>query len=76
VLGILLALIVIAPVFGVGAYLFRRGARTRRRWQVQKEVILNAVLTRQVTINDLSPKCRCREDIERMIQDLCRQTAV
>src|SRR3954470_11412116 len=56
VLGILLALIVIAPVFGIGAYLFRKGGQEQREMvQVQKEKqILNAVLTRgQVTINEL-----------------------
>ena len=74
VLGIMLALIVIAPVFGVGAYLFRKGGQEQREMvQVQKEKqILNAVLTRgKVTINDLVAEMQLpREDIERMIQDL------
>jgi membrane protein implicated in regulation of membrane protease activity len=36
VLGILLALIVIAPVFGIGAYLFRKGGQEQREMaQVQ-----------------------------------------
>ena len=73
-LGILLAVIVIAPVFGVGAYLFRKGGQEQREMaQVEKEKqILNAVLTRgQVTINELVAEMQLpREDIERMIQDL------
>ena len=74
VLGIVLALIVIAPIFGVGAYLFRKGGQEQREMaQVEKEKqILNAVLTRgQVTINELVAEMQLpREDIERMIQDL------
>jgi DNA-directed RNA polymerase subunit RPC12/RpoP len=74
VLGILLALLVIAPVFGIGAYLFRKGGQEQREMaQVQKEKqILNAVLTRgQVTINELVADMQLpREDIQRMVQDL------
>ena len=74
VLGIMLAVIVIAPVFGVGAYLFRKGGQEQREMaQVEKEKqILNAVLTRgQVNINDLVAEMQLpREDIEHMIQDL------
>jgi DNA-directed RNA polymerase subunit RPC12/RpoP/membrane protein implicated in regulation of membrane protease activity len=74
VLGILLALLVIAPVFGLGAYLFRKGGQEQREMaQVQKEKqILNAVLTRgQVTINELVADMQLpREDIQRMVQDL------
>ena len=56
VLGLLLALLVMAPIFGVGAYVFRKGGQEQKEFaQVQKEKqILNAVLTRgQVTINEL-----------------------
>jgi DNA-directed RNA polymerase subunit RPC12/RpoP len=74
VLGILLALIVIAPIFGVGAYLFRKGGQEQAELaQVQKEKqILNAVLTRgQVTISELVADMQLpREEIERMIHDL------
>ena len=73
-LGIVLALIVIAPVFGIGAYLFRKGGAEQREFaQVQKEKqILNAVLTRgQVTINELVAEMQLpSEDIKRMVQDL------
>ncbi|MEJ5247045.1 MAG: TFIIB-type zinc ribbon-containing protein [Caldilinea sp.] len=74
VLGLLLALIVIAPLFGIGAYLFRKGAQEAKEYaQVAKEKqILNAVLTRgQVTITELIAELQIpREEIERMIQDL------
>jgi DNA-directed RNA polymerase subunit RPC12/RpoP len=73
-LGILLAMIVIAPIVAVGIYLFRKGGQEQKEFaQVQKEKqILNAVLTRgQVTINELVAEMQLpREDIERMIQDL------
>lgn len=73
-LGILLALIVIAPILGVGIYLFRKGGQEQKEFaQVEKEKqILNAVLTRgQVTINELVAEMQLpREDIEHMIQDL------
>lgn len=73
-LGIVLALIVIAPVFGVGAYLFRKGGQEQKEFaQVQKEKqILNAVLTRgQVTISELVVEMQLPpEDIKQMIQDL------
>jgi DNA-directed RNA polymerase subunit RPC12/RpoP len=74
ILGILLALLVMAPLFGIGAYLFRKGGLEQSEMaQVQKEKqILNAVLTRgQVTINELVAEMQVpREDIQRMIQDL------
>ena len=73
-LGIVLALIVIAPVFGIGAYLFRKGGQEQAELaQVQKEKqILNAVLTRgQVTINELVAEMQLpSEEIKRMVQDL------
>ena len=73
-LGIVLALIVIAPVFGVGAYLFRKGGQGQKEFaQVQKEKqILNAVLTRgQVTINELVAEMQLPpEEIKQMIQNL------
>lgn len=74
VLGILLALLVIAPIFGIGAYLFRKGGQEQREMvQVQKEKqILNAVLTRgQVTISELVAEMQVpNDDIKRMVQDL------
>lgn len=73
-LGVVLALIVIAPVFGVGAYLFRKGGQEQQELaQVQKEKqILNAVLTRgQVTINELVAEMQLpAEEIKQMIQTL------
>lgn len=73
-LGIMLALIVMAPIFGVGVYLFRRGGQEQREFaQVQKEKqILNAVLARgQVSVSELIGEMQLpREEIEQMIQDL------
>jgi DNA-directed RNA polymerase subunit RPC12/RpoP len=74
VLGILLALLVMAPIFGIGAYLFRKGGAEQKEFaQVQKEKqILNAVLTRgQVTVSELVAEMQLpREEIEQMIHDL------
>lgn len=74
VLGLGLALLVMAPLFGIGAYLFRKGGQEQQEYaQVAKEKqILNAVLTRgQVTITELIADLQLpRDDIEKMIQDL------
>lgn len=73
-LGILLVLIVVAPIFGIGAYLFRKGGQEQREMAlVQKEKqVLNAVLTRgQVTINELVAEMQLpSEEIKGMVQDL------
>ena len=73
-LGVLLGLLVMAPLFGVGAYLFRKGGQEQQEYvQVAKEKqILNAVLARgQVTITELIADMQLpREEIEGMIQDL------
>ena len=74
VLGLVLAAIVMAPIFGVGAYVFRQGSHEKKEFaQVQKEKqILNAVLTRgQVTINELVAEIQLPpEEIKVMVQDL------
>ncbi len=74
VLGILLAVGVVAPLFGIGAYLFRKGGQEQREYeQVAKEKqVLNAVLTRgQVTVNELVAEMQLpQEEIEQMIQHL------
>ena len=74
VLGLVLAVIVMAPIFGVGAYVFRKGGQEQKEFaQVQKEKqILNAVLTRgQVTINELVAELQLPpEEIKAMVQDL------
>ena len=74
VLGLLLAVGVMAPLFGIGAYLFRKGGQEQREYaQVAKEKqILNAVLTRgQVTVAELVAEMQLpQEEIERMIHDL------
>ena len=74
VLGLLLAVGVMAPIFGIGAYLFRKGGQEQREYvQVEKEKqILNAVLTRgQVTVTELVAEMQLPQDeIEQMIHDL------
>jgi DNA-directed RNA polymerase subunit RPC12/RpoP len=74
VLGLGLALLTMAPLFGIGAYLFRKGGQEQQEYaQVAKEKqILNAVLTRgQVTITELIADLQLpRDEIEKMIQAL------
>lgn len=73
-LGLLLALIVIAPIFGVGAYLFRRGVAEDAQMATvkQEKKILNMVLTQgQVTISELVAELgQPPAEIEGMIRDL------
>ncbi|MBV7333863.1 zinc ribbon domain-containing protein [Chloroflexi bacterium TSY] len=74
VLGILLALIVLAPVFGIGVYVMRRGTDEERQFAVvqQEKKLLNMVLTQgQVSIGELIAELEePRENIEEMIRDL------
>lgn len=74
VLGIFVALAVMAPVFGIGFYLFRKGTVEKSQFaQVEQEKkILNMVLTQgQVTMNELVTELQQpRDAIEDMIRDL------
>ena len=74
VLGILLALIVLAPIFGIGVYLFRKGTAEKEDYArvEQEKTILNMVLTQgQVTIGELVAEMGVsRDDVEDMIRDL------
>jgi DNA-directed RNA polymerase subunit RPC12/RpoP len=74
VLGMLLALIVMAPIFGVGVYAFRKGTAEKEQFAVvqQEKKILNMVLTQgQVTIPELVAELEePRESVEDMIRDL------
>ncbi len=73
-LGILLALLVLAPIFGIGAYLFRQGTAEQVQFAFvqQEKKILNMVLTQgQVTIGELVAELgEPRETVEEMIRDL------
>ena len=73
-LGILLALMVTAPIFGIGAYLFRKGSDEEEQYATvkQEKKILNMVLTQgQVTIGELVAELELpRDDVEDMIRDL------
>lgn len=73
-LAVVLAIIVCAPIFGVGFYVFRRGTVEKAEFAqvTQEKKILNMVLTQgQVTINQLIADMQLpREGIEEMIRDL------
>jgi DNA-directed RNA polymerase subunit RPC12/RpoP len=74
VLGILLALIVMTPIFGVGAYLFRSGSAEKAQYAVvqQERKALNMVLAQgQVTIPELAVELQMpRDEVEDMIRGL------
>jgi DNA-directed RNA polymerase subunit RPC12/RpoP len=74
VLGMFLALIVLAPIFGVGAYVFRKGTVEKVQYAqvAQEKKILNMVLTQgQVTMGELVAGLGApREDVEGMIRNL------
>lgn len=73
-LGLLLALLVMAPLFGAGFYIFRKGSVEKAQFAhvQQQKRILNIVLTQgQVTIPELVAELQLpREEIEEMIRDL------
>jgi DNA-directed RNA polymerase subunit RPC12/RpoP len=73
-LGILLALIVMAPIFGIGVYVFRKGTVEQSQYAVvqQQKRLLNMVLTQgQVTIPQLVAELQLpRDTIEEMIRDV------
>jgi DNA-directed RNA polymerase subunit RPC12/RpoP len=73
-LGIVLALIVLTPIFGVGVYLLRVGTAEQNQYAVvqQERRILNMVLTQgQVTIGELVAELQQpRDTVEKMIRDL------
>ena len=74
VLGLVLALVVLTPIFGVGVYLFRSGKAEQGEYAVvqQERRILNTVLTQgQVSIGELVGEMQQpRDTIEEMIRDL------
>lgn len=73
-LGLLLALVVLAPIFGIGVYLLRKGTEEERQMATvkQEKKILNMVLAQgQVTMNELVAELAApREEVEGMIRDL------
>jgi len=74
VLGLVLALVVLTPVFGVGVYLYRSGTAEQGQYALvqQERRILNMVLTQgQVTIGELVSELQePRDNVEEMIRDL------
>lgn len=73
-LGITLALLVMAPIFGAGAYLFRKGSAEQKQFDVvrQEKKILNMVLVQgQVSIGELIAELQePRDRVENMIRDI------
>jgi DNA-directed RNA polymerase subunit RPC12/RpoP len=73
-IGIVLALAVLGPVFGIGVYVFRKGTAEQADFaNVQQEKkILNMVLTQgKVTMGELVAELEApRESIEDMIRNL------
>lgn len=73
-IGIVLALAVLGPVFGIGVYIFRKGTveKTEFTYVQQEKKILNMVLTQgQVTIGELVAELETpRENVEDMIRSL------
>ncbi|MBX2997092.1 MAG: hypothetical protein KF893_01175 [Caldilineaceae bacterium] len=74
ILGVFLALVVCAPLAGIGFYLFRKGKQEEGEFaQVAKEKkILNMVLTQgQVTIHEIVVELETpREQVEDMIRNV------
>lgn len=73
-IGIVLALAVLGPVFGIGAYLFRKGTAEKVEFATvqQEKKILNMVLTQgKVSIPELVAELEApREGVEDMIRSL------
>lgn len=73
-IGLVLALAVLGPVFGIGVYIFRKGSAEKVEFaNVQQEKkILNMVLTQgKVTIGELVAELEAsRENVEDMIRNL------
>jgi DNA-directed RNA polymerase subunit RPC12/RpoP len=74
VLGAVIALIVLAPLFGIGVYLFRQGTQESEQYAVvqQEKKLLNMVLTQgQVTIPQIVAELQAPRDVvEDMIRSL------
>nr|HMN30199.1 hypothetical protein [Caldilineaceae bacterium] len=74
VLGVLLALIVMTPIFGIGVYVFRKGSVEQSQFAVvqQQKKLLNMVLTQgQVTIPEIMAELQLpRDTVEEMIRDV------
>ena len=73
-LALVLALLVMGPIFGIGAYLLRKGTFEKAQFaHVQQEKkILNMVLTQgQVSMGELVAELEApRDEVEEMIRDL------
>lgn len=74
VLGLLLGLLVLAPIIGVGAYLLRQGSVEQSQYAVvrQEKKLLNMILTQgQVTIPEMVAELNEPQDtVEEMIRSV------
>jgi DNA-directed RNA polymerase subunit RPC12/RpoP len=73
-IGIVLALAILAPIFGIGFYLFRRGTVEKVQFAAvqQQKKLLNMVLTQgKVTVAEIVTELEVpRDAVEDMIRDL------
>lgn len=73
-IGIVLAFAILAPVFGIGFYVFRRGTVEKAEFATvqQQKKLLNMVLTQgKVTLSELVAELEApRDGVEEMIRDL------
>src|SRR5690606_29535784 len=73
-LGFFLALVIIAPLFAIGFYLFRKGRQEESEFEqvAREKKILNMVLTQgQVTIQEIVVELEePRENVEDMIRNV------
>ncbi len=73
-IGIVLALAILLPIFGIGVYIFRRGTVEKTEFAnvQQQKKLLNMVLTQgKVTIAEIVAELEVsRDTVEEMIRDL------
>lgn len=73
-IGVVLALALLLPIFGIGVYVFRRGSAEKKDFATlqQQKKLLNMVLSQgQVAIGEIVAELELpRETIEEMIRDL------
>jgi len=73
-IGVVLALVILVPIFGVGFYVFRRGTVEKDQFATvqQQKKLLNIVLTQgRVTVAEVVAELQVpRDSVEEMIRDL------
>jgi DNA-directed RNA polymerase subunit RPC12/RpoP len=73
-IGMVLVLLILSPIFGIGAYLLRQGQAEKSQFALvqQQKKLLNMVLTQgQITIGEAVVELQVpREAVEEMIRDV------